>query len=139
MYSNIIFLPLIGSLSSGLFGRYLGPHGAGILTTTCVASSLFLSFFAFYEVGLCGAPCYVTLLTWFNSEFLCANWGFLFDSLTVVMLIVVTLISSLVHCYSTEYMSHDPHLPRFMSYLSLFTGFMLVLVTADNFVVMFFG
>jgi NADH-ubiquinone oxidoreductase chain 5 len=139
MYINIVFLPLIGSFLSGLFGRYLGPYGAGIVTTSCVASSLFISFFAFYEVGFCGSPCYVTLLTWFNSEFLCANWGFLFDSLTVVMLIVVTFISSLVHLYSTEYMSHDPHLPRFMSYLSLFTFFMLILVTADNFIQLFVG
>jgi proton-translocating NADH-quinone oxidoreductase chain L len=98
-----------------------------------------LSFFAFYEVGFSGSPCYVKLLTWFNSEYLCADWGFQFDSLTVVMLIVVTFISSLVHLYSTEYMSHDPHLPRFMSYLSLFTFFMLILVTADNFVQLFVG
>lgn len=67
------------------------------------------------------------------------DWGFLFDSLTVVMCCVVTFVSSIVHLYSTEYMAHDPHLPRFMSYLSLFTFFMLILVTADNFVQMFVG
>jgi NADH-ubiquinone oxidoreductase chain 5 len=139
MYLNIVFLPLIGSTLSGLFGRFLGPFGAGIVTISCVCSSLLISFFAFYEVGLSGSPCYVKLLTWFNSEYLCADWGFQFDSLTVVMLIVVTFISSLVHLYSTEYMSHDPHLPRFMSYLSLFTFFMLILVTADNFVQLFVG
>ena len=139
MYLNIVFLPLIGSFCSGLFGRFLGPFGAGIVTISCVCSSLLLSFFAFYEVGLSGSPCYVKLLTWFNSEYLCADWGFQFDSLTVVMLIVVTFISSLVHLYSTEYMSHDPHLPRFMSYLSLFTFFMLILVTADNFIQLFVG
>jgi len=122
-----------------LFGRFLGPFGAGILTTSCVISSLFISFFAFYEVGLSESPCYVKLLTWFNSEYLCADWGFQFDGLTVVMLIVVTFISSLVHLYSTEYMFHDPHLPRFMSYLSLFTFFMLILVTADNFIQLFVG
>jgi len=139
MYLNIVFLPLIGSCLSGLFGRFLGPFGAGIVTISCVVSSLFISFFAFYEVGFSGSPCYVKLLTWFNSEYLCADWGFQFDSLTVVMLIVVTFISSLVHLYSTEYMSHDPHLPRFMSYLSLFTFFMLILVTADNFMQLFVG
>jgi len=139
MYLNIVFLPLIGSFISGFFGRFIGPFGAGFITTSCIMSSLLLSFFAFYEVGFSGAPCYITLLTWFNSEFLCANWGFLFDGLTVVMLIVVTFISSLVHLYSTEYMSHDPHLPRFMSYLSLFTFFMLILVTADNFIQLFVG
>lgn len=139
MYLNIVFLPLLGSFFSGFFGRFLGPFGAGILSTVCVISSLFLSFFAFYEVGFLESPCYIKLLTWFNSEYLCANWGFQFDSLTVVMLIVVTFISSLVHIYSTEYMSHDPHLPRFMSYLSLFTFFMLILVTADNFIQLFVG
>jgi len=139
MYLNIVFLPLFGSITSGLFGRFIGPYGAGIITTFCVFSSLFLSFFAFFEVGLSGSPCYINFLTWFNNEFLCANWGFLFDSLTVIMLIVVTFISTLVHLYSTEYMGHDPHLPRFMSYLSLFTFFMLILVTADNFIQLFVG
>merc|ERR1712127_34833 len=98
-----------------------------------------LSFFAFYEVALNGSPVYIKFLTWINSETLNVDWGFLFDSLTVVMCCVVTFVSFLVHLYSTEYMSHDPHLSRFMSYLSLFTFFMLILVTADNFVQMFVG
>lgn len=139
MYLNIVFLPLIGSSLCGLFGRFLGSKGAGLISTSCILSSLLISLLAFYEVGFCVSPCYVKLLTWFNSEYLCANWGFQFDSLTVIMLIVVTFISSLVHVYSTEYMSHDPHLPRFMSYLSLFTFFMLILVTADNFIQLFVG
>jgi NADH-ubiquinone oxidoreductase chain 5 len=139
MYLNIVFFPLVGSITSSFFGRFIGPQGAGIITVLCVASSLFLSFFAFYEVGFLETPCYIKLLPWFKSEYLCANWGFQFDSLTVVMLIVVTFISTLVHLYSTEYMSHDPHLPRFMSYLSLFTFFMLILVTADNFIQLFVG
>ena len=121
MYLNIVFLPLFGSALSGLFGRYLGPWGSGIITTSCIVTSLFISFFAFYEVGFLASPCYIKFLPWFNLEFFNADWGFMFDSLTVIMLIVVTFISSLVHLYSTEYMSHDPHLPRFMSYLSLFT------------------
>ena len=86
-----------------------------------------------------GSPVYIRLSTWVSSEVLLINWGFLFDSLTVIMCIVVTFVSSLVHLYSIEYMSHDPHLPRFMSYLSLFTFFMLILVTADNFIQMFLG
>jgi len=139
MYLNIVFLPLCGSFLSGLGGRFIGPFGAGIITTFSVFTSLLLSFFAFYEVGFSESPCYIKLLTWFDSEYLCANWGFQFDSLTVIMLIVVTFISTLVHLYSTEYMSHDPHLPRFMSYLSLFTFFMLILVTADNFIQLFVG
>ena len=139
MYLNIVFLPLLGSFLGGGFGRFLGPFGAGIITTVCTGCSFLISCFAFYEVGFSGSPCYITLLTWFNSEYLCANWGFQFDSLTVIMLIVVTFISTLVHLYSNEYMSHDPHLPRFMSYLSLFTFFMLILVTADNLIQMFVG
>jgi NADH-ubiquinone oxidoreductase chain 5 len=139
MYIPLIFLPLAGFCITGLFGRAIGPKGAAIVTTSCLVISLFLSFFAFYEVGLMGSPVYIQLATWISSEVLLINWGFLFDSLTVVMCVVVTFISSLVHLYSIEYMSHDPHLPRFMSYLSLFTFFMLILVTADNFIQMFLG
>nr|NP_044800.1 NADH dehydrogenase subunit 5 [Reclinomonas americana]AAD11915.1 NADH dehydrogenase subunit 5 [Reclinomonas americana] len=139
MYLLIVFLPLLGSITAGFFGRYLGKQGAAIITTSCVGLSSLFSMVAFYEVGLCGSPCYLRLFNWIDSEMLHASWGFLFDSLTVVMLIVVTIVSSLVHLYSIGYMSHDPHLPRFMSYLSLFTFFMLMLVTGDNFVQMFLG
>jgi NADH-ubiquinone oxidoreductase chain 5 len=139
MYIPLVFLSLIGFTITGLFGRHIGPKGAAIITTSCLVISFFLSLFAFYEVGLMGSPVYIRLATWVSSEVLLINWGFLFDSLTVVMCIVVTFVSSLVHLYSIEYMSHDPHLPRFMSYLSLFTFFMLVLVTADNFIQMFLG
>jgi NADH-ubiquinone oxidoreductase chain 5 len=139
MYVPLVFLSFIGFSITGLFGRYIGPKGSAIVTTGCLISSFFLSLFAFYEVGLMGSPIYVRLATWVSSEVLLINWGFLFDSLTVVMCIVVTFVSSLVHLYSIEYMSHDPHLPRFMSYLSLFTFFMLILITADNFIQMFLG
>ena len=139
MYIPLVFLPLVGFSVTGLFGRAIGPKGAAIVTTSCLVVSLFLSFFAFYEVGLMGSPVYIKLAPWVSSEVLLINWGFLFDSLTVVMCIVVTFVSSLVHLYSIEYMSHDPHLPRFMSYLSLFTFFMMILVTADNFIQMFLG
>lgn len=139
MYLPLVFLSLIGFIITGLFGRHIGPKGAAIITTSCLIISFFLSLFAFYEVGLMGSPVYIRLATWVSSEVLLINWGFLFDSLTVVMCIVVTFVSSLVHLYSIEYMSHDPHLPRFMSYLSLFTFFMLILVTADNFIQMFLG
>lgn len=139
MYIPLVFLSLIGFLITGLFGKRIGPKGAAIVTTGSLIFSFFLSLFAFYEVGLMGSPVYIKLSTWVSSEVLLINWGFLFDSLTVVMCIVVTFVSSLVHLYSIEYMGHDPHLPRFMSYLSLFTFFMLILVTADNFIQMFLG
>jgi len=139
MYLLLVFLPLIGSCCAGLFGRKLGPHGASCITVTCLLITFFLSLFAFYEVALIGCCVYIKFVPWINSELLNVDWGFLFDSLTVVMCCVVTFVSSIVHLYSTEYMAHDPHLPRFMSYLSLFTFFMLILVTADNFIQMFVG
>ena len=139
MYLLIVLLPLISAIVSGFFGRYIGKKGAQILTTSFVFFSAILSLIAFYEVALSSNPCYITLITWIDSELLYASWGFMFDSLTVVMLIVVTIVSCLVHLYSIEYMGQDPHVPRFMSYLSLFTFFMLILVTADNFIQMFVG
>ena len=139
MYLLIVISPLLGFLIAGGFGRFLGYRGAPLISLGCVALSSILSFFAFYEVALCQSPCYIKVAPWIFSEMFDASWGFLFDSLTVVMLIVVTFVSSLVHLYSISYMSEDPHLPRFMSYLSLFTFFMLMLVTGDNFIQMFFG
>ena len=132
-------LPLIGSCSAGLFGRYIGPNGSAIITTSCLIFSFICSFFGFYEVALLESVVYIKLIPWIDSEVLNIDWGFMFDTLTVVMCCVVTFISSLVHLYSIEYMAYDPHLSRFMSYLSLFTFFMLILVTADNFVQMFVG
>nr|YP_011008238.1 NADH dehydrogenase subunit 5 [Halosiphon tomentosus]WBP70139.1 NADH dehydrogenase subunit 5 [Halosiphon tomentosus] len=139
MYLNIVFLPLLGSIVTGFFGRFLGGRGAGLVTMCCVGLSFCLSGLAFYEVGLAGSSTYLYLMPWLESDSFHVDWAFCFDSLTVVMLVVVTFISTLVHLYSTEYMGGDPHLPRFMSYLSLFTFFMLILVTADNFVQMFVG
>ena len=139
MYLLIVLLPLLGSIAAGFFGRFLGFRGAAIITTSCVLTSSVLSCIAFYEVALSGSPCYIKLAPWFFSEMFDASWGFYFDSLTVVMLIVVTFVSTLVHIYSISYMSGDPHIPRFMCYLSIFTFFMLMLVTADNFIQMFFG
>jgi len=139
MYLILVFLPLISSITAGLFGRYLGPKGSSIVTVISLITTFFSSTFIFYEVAIIGCPVYIKLIPWINSELLNADWGFLFDSLTVTMCCIVTFVSSLVHLYSTEYMAHDPHLSRFMSYLSLFTFFMLILVTADNYVQMFVG
>lgn len=139
MYLNLVFLPLIGSIIAGLFGRKLGPKGSSTVTVMLLFLTFLISIFVFYEVGVIGSPVYIKLTTWINSETLNVDWGFMFDTLTVTMCCVVTFVSTLVHLYSTEYMSHDPHLPRFMSYLSLFTFFMLILVTADNYIQMFVG
>ena len=139
MYLTLVFLPFFGSIAAGFFGFFVGAQGAGYLTILCLGLTFLMSCFVFYEVALAGSPCFLQVMPWFDSELFSFTWGFQFDSLTAVMLIVVTFISFLVHIYSTEYMSHDPHLPRFMSYLSLFTFFMLILVTADNFIQMFVG
>jgi len=139
MYLLLVFLPFFGFLLVTLFGRFFGLRGAPLVTTFSVMTSCFLSFCALYEVGVCGSPCYIQFLPWFQTEMFVASWGFMFDSLTVIMCVVVTFVSSLVHIYSISYMGEDPHLPRFMSYLSVFTFFMLMLVTSDNFLQMFFG
>jgi NADH-ubiquinone oxidoreductase chain 5 len=139
MYVLLVCLPLMGFVFSSLFGRYIGARGAGLLTTTLLALSTLLSSIVFYEVGLCGSSCAIHLSPWFYCEILDISWGFLFDSLTAVMLVVVNSVSVLVHLYSIAYISEDQHLTRFIAYLSLFTFFMLVLVTSNNFIQIFFG
>ena len=139
MYLLLIFLPLLGFIVSISLGRHLSPKGTAIVTCSFMLTSFFLSIVSFFEVGLSRCPVYIRLSPWVDCEMFDASWGFMFDSLTVTMCFVVTSISFLVHIYSTGYMSHDPHQPRFMSYLSLFTFFMLMLVTSDNFLQLFFG
>lgn len=139
MYLTIIFLPLVGSILSGLFGRFLTPKGSACVSIFGISLACLISVILFFEVGLSGSPCYIKLSPWLDCEMFDACWGFYFDSLTVSMCFTVTLISTLVHLYSTSYMSHDPHQPRFMAYLSLFTFFMLMLITADNFIQLFLG
>jgi proton-translocating NADH-quinone oxidoreductase chain L len=129
----------MGFAFSNLFGRFFGNAGSRFIATSFLFLSFFLSCFAFYEVAIAGSVCQVNLCNWVNSELLVAQWSFYFDTMTVVMLLVVTSVSSLVHLYSIEYMSDDPHQGRFFGYLSLFTGFMLLLVSADNFLIMFLG
>jgi len=139
MYLALVFCPLVGFMLAICFGRLLSPKGAALITCAFMFLSFICSLIAFFEVGLSRCPTYIKLSPWIDSELLDSSWGFLFDSVTVCMCLLVTCISCLVHVYSTGYMSHDPHQPRFMSYLSLFTFFMLMLVTADNFLQLFFG
>ena len=139
MYLAIITLPLLGSIVSGFFGRKVGVSGAQIITCTSVIVTTLLAIIAFFEVGLNNIPVSIILFRWIDSESLNVLWGFNFDSLTVSMLIPVLIVSSLVHIYSIGYMSHDPHNQRFFSYLSLFTFMMVILVTANNFLLMFVG
>src|SRR5579871_2644981 len=138
MYDAIVFLPLIGFLIAGIFGRLIGARGSEYVTTGFLAVSCLLSWIAFFEVAG-GADMHVPVANWFTSGKLAVAWALRIDTLTAVMLIVVTTVSFLVHVYSIGYMSEDPSRPRFFAYLSLFTFAMLMLVTSDNLVQMFFG
>ena len=135
----IVLLPLLGSIISGFFGKKLGAKSCQILTSSFVSISAILSLFIFYEVFVEGYSSNKLIFNWISSGDFNVNWSINIDSLTSVMLVVVSLISSIIHFYSIGYMSHDPHKPRFMSYLSLFTFAMLTLVTADNFLQLYFG
>jgi proton-translocating NADH-quinone oxidoreductase chain L len=134
----IVILPLLGFLSGSFFGRYLCKNVC-FTTTGSTFVSLLLSFNVLYKVLSSGVSYKINAMSWIVVDTLNIDWSFCFDSLTAIMLIVVTFISTLVHLYSIEYMENDPHLPRFMSYLSLFTFFMLILITANNFLQMFVG
>jgi NADH-quinone oxidoreductase subunit L len=139
MEISLLFLPLIASIISGFFGKYIGDRGSEIITSLLVSISAIISLILFYEVIVNHYESNIVIATWINSGTLNVNWSIKVDALSSVMLVVITLISSLVHIYSIGYMSQDPHKPRFMAYLSLFTFAMLTLVTADNFLQLFFG
>ena len=139
MEISIITLPLIASIISGFFGKLIGDRASEILTSLLVTISAILSAFVLYEVIFNQYQDNIIIATWISSGTLDVNWSMKIDSLSAIMLVVVTSVSSLVHIYSIGYMSHDPHKPRFMAYLSLFTFAMLMLVTADNFIQLFFG
>jgi NADH-quinone oxidoreductase subunit L len=139
IYALIVFLPLLGSAIAGLIGRAIGRSLSEIIPTSLLFLSAILSVYAFYDVCFAGHSQIVPLATWIASGDFEVDWTLRVDSLTAVMLVVVTGVSSLVHLYSIGYMEEDPHTPRFFSYLSLFTFAMLMLVTANNFLQMFFG
>ena len=139
MEISIIALPLIASIISGFFGKFIGDRNSEIVTSLLVTIAAILSAFVLYEVIFNDYQDNIVIATWINSGTLDVNWSMKIDSLSAIMLVVVTSVSSLVHIYSIGYMSHDPHKPRFMAYLSLFTFAMLMLVTSDNFIQLFFG
>ena len=139
MYLAIVILPLLGAIVSGFFGRKVGVSGAQFITSLSIILTTLLAIVAFLEVGLNNIPVSINLFRWIDSESLDVLWDFHFDSLTVSMLIPVLIVSSLVHIYSIGYMSQDPHNQRFFSYLSLFTFMMVILVTANIFLLMFVG
>ena len=139
MEISIIALPLLASIISGFFGKFIGDRNSEIVTSLMVSISAILSALVLYEVIVNQYQENIVIATWINSGSLDVNWSMKIDSLSAIMLVVVTSVSALVHIYSIGYMSHDPHKPRFMAYLSLFTFAMLMLVTSDNFIQLFFG
>src|SRR6201995_4909239 len=139
MYQAIVFLPIIASAIAGLFGRIIGARASELVTTGALFVSAALSAYTFYDVCFLGHSAIVTIAPWIHSGAFAADWTIRIDALTAVMLVVVTGVSSLVHLYSIGYMAEDDSRPRFFSYLSLFTFAMLMLVTANNFLQMFFG
>jgi NADH-quinone oxidoreductase subunit L len=139
MIQAIVFLPLLGFLIAGLFGRLIGARAAGLITSMLLVISALLSWYVFFDTGFGGNELRVRLLTWIQAGGLTVDWTLRVDGLVAVMLVVVNSVSALVHIYSIGYMEEDPHQPRFFAYLSLFTFAMLMLVTADNLLQLFFG
>ena len=140
MEAAIVFLPLLGAFLAGLFGRAIGDRGSQYLTSGLLVLSALLSWIVFFDVAVAGHVAgKVDLGTWIRVGGFDFEWMLRVDQLTAVMLMVVTTVSAVVHVYSIGYMHHDPHTPRFFAYLSLFTFFMLMLVTSDNLIQMFFG
>ncbi|MEE8188858.1 MAG: NADH-quinone oxidoreductase subunit L [Kiloniellales bacterium] len=139
METAVVLLPLIGALIAGLFGRFIGDRGAQIATCSLLGLGALLTIFLFKDVAIDGNERVTELFTWIDSGSFELSWAVKLDTLSVVMLMVVSVISWLIHFYSIGYMAHDKSIPRFFSFLSLFTFFMLALVSADNFVQLFFG
>ena len=139
MYLLIVLIPLISSLFITFFGRFLGKIGVSIYICSMMFLLTFLSWLAFIEVGLYGSINYFKSLNWMTCFTLNIYWGFIFDSINVVIIIIVTTVSSLVHLYTTSYMKYDPHIVRFLVYLTIFTFFMIFLVSSSNLVQMFIG
>jgi NADH-quinone oxidoreductase subunit L len=139
MYQAILFLPMLGAIFAGFFGRLVGARASEVVTTALVLVTAVLSWLAFYQVAIQGQEVRIELVRFVESGALKSMWSLRIDTLTAVMLVVVTNVSGLVHLYSIGYMEDDPSRPRFFAYLSLFTFAMLALVTADDFLQLFFG
>ncbi len=135
----ILFLPLLGTVLAGFFSKIIGDKLSQIITSVLIVLCAFLSFKILYDVYVTNGTYQINIFSWIRSGNLNVSWGIYVDTLTAVMLVVVNSVSALVHIYSIGYMKHDPHKPRFFSYLSFFTFAMLILVTSDNFLQLFFG
>ena len=139
MYAAIVFLPLIGAIIAGLGGRLIGDRAAQLVTCGAMVLAAALGIVMFIDVALDGNGRTIDVFSWMASGSFEVAWALRFDTLSGVMVAMVSLVAACIHVYSVGYMSHDPSIPRFMAYLNFFTFFMLMLVTSDNFVQMFFG
>jgi len=139
MFVGAVFFPLLGATISGFLGRWIGDRAAQWSTVACMVLAAICGIGAFVEVALGSQPTVVPIVTWMDVGGLEVEWALRYDTLSVVMVAMVTFVSTLIHLYSIGYMSHDATIPRFFAYLSLFTFMMLMLVTADNLVQLFFG
>jgi NADH-quinone oxidoreductase subunit L len=135
----VVFLPLLAAAIAGFFGRTIGDRGSQIVTCGALVLSAIFGILVFRDVMGQSAPHVQTLVTWISAGGVDVAWSLRLDTLSGVMILVVTIVSAMVHIYSIGYMAHDHSIPRFMAYLSLFTFFMLMLVTANDFVQLFFG
>ena len=140
MFSIIVFLPLLGFLIAGIFGKFIGHRNSEIITSSFVVLSAILSWICFFSIAMHGHNFIdKSIFPWLHIGSLNFSWTLKIDTLTCVMFIVVCSISALVHIYSIGYMHHDKSRSRFFSYLSLFTFMMLMLITSNNLIQMFFG
>ena len=136
--TGVVFFPLLGAIIAGLFGRWIGDRGAQLVSCGGLILSALCSWVVLAGV-LGGEPYKIELFRWIHAGTFEADWVIRVDVLSAVMMFTVSTVSALIHVYSVGYMAHDPSIPRFMSYLSLFTFFMLALVSADNFLQLYFG
>jgi NADH-quinone oxidoreductase subunit L len=139
MFVGAVFFPLLGATIAGLFGRWIGDKAAQFVTITCMVLAAICGVTSFFHVAFGHAPQTVELLPFIDVGSFEVSWALRYDTLSAVMVGMVTFIATLIHIYSVGYMSHDPSKARFFAYLSLFTFMMLMLVTADNLVQLFFG
>jgi len=139
MYLLVLYFPLISSICCGFFGHYLGKNGAVNIALYCMFISVIISFFIFKDIVLGEKIVVIPLFNYIDVYGLTIHCELIFDVLASIMIVIVLNISFLVHVYSVEYMYGDPHLIRFLAFLSLFTFFMLVLVTGANCIIFFLG
>jgi NADH-quinone oxidoreductase subunit L len=135
----VVFLPFLAAVIVGFFGRVIGDRGSQLITCGALLLSAVLGGFLFRDILSADQVQVIPLAQWITAGGVDVSWSLRLDTLSGVMILVVTIVSSMVHVYSIGYMAEDPSIPRFMAYLSLFTFFMLALVTSNNFVQLFFG